>query len=56
MKLSSSKFVDHRNVLISYLPQRGISRASMILPGAGCTFGCCCSSCGATTKSTEITE
>lgn len=50
MKLSSSKIVDHRSLLVSYLPQPGISRSAMVLPGAGCTLGCCCSSCGAVTK------
>ncbi len=50
MKLSSTKIVDHRSLLVPYLPQRGIARVAMVLPGAGCSLGCCCSSCGAITK------
>jgi hypothetical protein len=50
MKITSKKIIDHRSILVSYLPQRGITRAAMVLPGAGCSLGCCCSSCGAVTK------
>jgi len=50
MKLSITKIVDHRSLLVAYLPQRGIARAAMVLPGAGCSLGCCCSSCGAVTR------
>ncbi|MCD6039143.1 MAG: hypothetical protein K0S27_543 [Gammaproteobacteria bacterium] len=50
MKLSSSKLIDHRSLLVSYLPQHEVARTALILPGAGCSLGCCCSSCGAVTK------
>lgn len=50
MKLSITKMVDHRSLLVAYFPQRGIARAAMVLPGAGCSLGCCCSSCGAINK------
>jgi len=50
MRLSITKIVDHRSLLVAYLPQHGIARAAMVLPGAGCSLGCCCSSCGTVTK------
>jgi hypothetical protein len=47
MKLLINKMVDHRSLLTAWLPRRGVVPIPMILPGAGCSLGCCCSSCGA---------
>ncbi len=46
MKLYSTKIVDHRSLMLAYLPPRDTMRLSMVLPGVGCSLGCCCSSCG----------
>ncbi len=50
MTLSSTKIVDHCSALLFFLPEQGVAKAAMILPGAGCSIGCCCSSCGAVTQ------
>ncbi len=54
MKISVNKTTDHRSLLVSYLPQRDVMQTAMILPGAACSFGCCCSSCGAISKPSEL--
>lgn len=50
MKINVSRIIDHRSVMLAYLPQESVSRETMVMPGAGCTIGSCCTSSGATAR------
>jgi hypothetical protein len=50
MKIKITRLIDHRTLMLAYLPQENILRETMVVPGAGCTIGCCSTSCGATAR------
>jgi len=50
MQIKVEHNIDHRSATLAYLPQETLIREIMVLPGAGCSIGCCCTSCGATTR------
>lgn len=47
MRIKVSQLIEHRSLTVTYLPRENQMRESLVLPGAGCSIGCCCSSCGA---------
>lgn len=50
MKITISHMVDHRSLTSAYLPREKLMRETFILPGAGCSIGCCSTSCGASSQ------
>ncbi len=50
MKITISHAIDYRSLTMMYLPQEKSRRELMVMPGAGCTIGCCSTSCGATAR------
>lgn len=50
MKITINHMIDHRSLTLAYLPQESLMRETLILPGAGCSIGCCSTSCGATAQ------
>lgn len=47
MTLKMNHVLDHRSLTLAYLPTERGMRETLVLPGAGCTIGCCSTSCGA---------